>query len=73
MVEGTGVKYCPCLCFTIADSQPVNWSFLRTVSELRLLVCNVCKLHIFVSAVHIIQLLEFHAYVLLEYCSFLSN
>jgi len=33
------------------------------MSEQRLLVCNICKLHIFVFSTLVMQLLGFHAYV----------
>jgi len=41
----------------------ISASALNIMSEQRLLVCNICKSHIFMFSMPIMQLLGFHAYI----------
>lgn len=66
MSWGTDSQECPCL-YQI-EKQPnhkhsISASALNIMSEQRLLVCNICKSHIFMFSMPIMQLLGFHAYI----------
>lgn len=48
---------------TKLQAHHLSQSSLNIMSEWRLVVCNICKLHIFMFSMPIMQLLGFHAYI----------